>query len=99
MDTVGEGLADVVVARIDEIRAIPGADKIRLVVVDAGSGPVEVVCGAWNFEVGEHVPFAPVGAVLPGDFAIADAQMRGVTSNGMLCSAASCASATTTRAC
>ncbi len=86
VESVGEGLDDVVVARIVEVRSIPGADKIRLVVVDAGSGPVEVVCGAWNFEVGQHVPFAPVGAVLPGDFAIARRQMRGVTSNGMLCS-------------
>ena len=50
------------------------------------TGPVEVVCGAWNFEVGDLVPLAPVGAVLPGDFAIARRKMKGVVSNGMLCS-------------
>ncbi|MFI5035211.1 MAG: phenylalanine--tRNA ligase subunit beta [Acidimicrobiales bacterium] len=85
-EDVGEGLADVVVSRVEQIAAIPGADKIRLVTVEAGGGPVEVVCGAWNFEVGQHVPFAPVGAVLPGGLEIARRQMRGVTSNGMLCS-------------
>ena len=62
---VGEGLGDVVVARVEEITAIEGADRIRRVVVDDGDGPVEVVCGAWNFEVGDLVPLAPVGACCP----------------------------------
>ncbi len=84
---VGEGLGDVVVARVLEIDPIAGADKIRRVVVDAGQAdPVEVVCGAWNFAVGDLVALAPVGAVLPGDFAIGRRKMKGVTSNGMLCS-------------
>ena len=87
IDYVGVGLDDVVVARIDEIRAIEGADRVRLVVVDAGDGPLEIVCGATNFVRGDHVPLAPVGAVLPGGFEIARRSMRGVTSNGMLCSA------------
>jgi len=87
VEHVGAGLEDVVVARIDEIRRIDGADRVRLVVVDAGAGPLEIVCGATNFEVGDYVPLAPVGAVLPGDFVITPRQMRGVTSNGMLCSA------------
>ncbi|MGH3733212.1 MAG: phenylalanine--tRNA ligase subunit beta [Acidimicrobiales bacterium] len=83
---VGESLDDVVVARVDEIRSIKGADRIRLVTVDAGQGPVEIVCGAMNFDVGNYVPLAPVGAVLPGGFEIVERKMRGVTSNGMLCS-------------
>jgi len=84
---VGEGLDDVVVARVVSIDPIPGADKIRRVSVVADDGnPVEVVCGAWNFSVGDLVPFAPVGAVLPGDFEIGRRKMKGVTSNGMLCS-------------
>ncbi|MGA2123888.1 MAG: phenylalanine--tRNA ligase subunit beta [Acidimicrobiales bacterium] len=86
VEYVGEGLEDVVVARVDEIRAITGADRIRLVTVDAGNGPLEIVCGAMNFDVGDHVPLAPVGAVLPGGFAITERTMRGVTSRGMLCS-------------
>ncbi len=86
IERVGEGLEDVVVARVEEIAPISGADKIRRVVVDAGGGPVEVVCGAWNFAVGDLVPLAPVGAVLPGGFAIGRRKMKGVASNGMLCS-------------
>ena len=59
VEQVGEGLSDVVLARVLEIAAIPKADRIRRVVVDAGGPePVEVVCGAWNFEVGDIVPFA-----------------------------------------
>jgi phenylalanyl-tRNA synthetase beta chain len=85
-ETVGEGLADLVVARIDEVAAIPGADRIRRVVVDDGRGPVEVVCGASNFAVGDLVALAPVGARLPGDVKIKRAKMKGVASNGMLCS-------------
>ena len=87
VEKVGEGLRDVVLARVIEIAAIPKADRIRRVVVDVGGAePVEVVCGAWNFEVGDVVPFAPVGAVLPGEFRIEQRRMRGVVSNGMLCS-------------
>ena len=73
-------------ARVLEIGAIAGADRIRRVVVEAGADPLEVVCGAWNFAVGDLVPFAPVGSVLPGGFEIAARKMNGVVSNGMLCS-------------
>ena len=86
IERVGEGLEDVVVARVEEIAAIPGADRIRRVVVEAGDGPLEIVCGAWNFREGDRVPLAPVGATLPGGLAIARRTMRGVTSHGMLCS-------------
>jgi phenylalanyl-tRNA synthetase beta chain len=85
-EVVGEGLSDIVVARVEDISAIEGADRIRLVVVDAGDGPVEVVCGASNFALGDLVALAPVGAVLPGDFKISRRKMKGVVSNGMLCS-------------
>ncbi len=86
IEQVGEGLADVVVARVTTVAAIEGADRIRRVVVDAGRGPVEVVCGAGNFGEGDLVPLAPVGAVLPGGFAIGRRKMKGVVSDGMLCS-------------
>ncbi|HTX64049.1 MAG TPA: phenylalanine--tRNA ligase subunit beta, partial [Acidimicrobiales bacterium] len=86
VERVGEGLGDVVVALVEGIDAIPGADRIRLVTVDAGAGPLEVVCGAWNFAPGDLVPLAPVGAVLPGEFQIQRRRMKGATSNGMLCS-------------
>jgi len=84
---IGEGLEDVVVARVLAIEAIPGADKIRKVIVDAGGEPVQIVCGAWNFAAGDSVPLAPVGAVLPGGFEIGRRKMKGVASEGMLCSA------------
>jgi phenylalanyl-tRNA synthetase beta chain len=88
VEEVGAGLGDVVVARVLAIRPHPDADRIRLVEVDPGDGgPLQIVCGAWNFEVGDLVPLAPVGAVLPGDFKISRRKMRGEVSNGMLCSA------------
>ena len=87
IEHVGQGLDDVVVAEVAEIAAIDGADRVRRVVVEAGDGPVEVVCGAWNFHEGDRVPLARVGTVLPGDFRIERRTLRGVVSNGMLCSA------------
>jgi phenylalanyl-tRNA synthetase beta chain len=83
---VGGGLDGVVVARVVAIGAIEGADRIRVVQVDAGGAePVQVVCGAWNFDVGDLVPLATVGTLLPGDFAIGRRKMKGVESHGMLC--------------
>jgi phenylalanyl-tRNA synthetase beta chain len=88
IERVGEGLDGVVVARVLEVHRIEGADKIRRILVDDGTGAsVQVVCGAWNFEAGATVPFARVGAVLPGDFAIGKRKMKGVESQGMICSA------------
>ena len=88
VEHVSGGPAGVVVARVVEIRPIPGADRIRLALVDAGGdAPVEVVCGAWNYVVGDVVPFATVGARLAGGVEITRRKMRGVTSHGMLCSA------------
>ena len=88
IEYIGAGLGDVVLARVVEIRAIKGADRIREVIVDAGGKePLGVVCGAWNFHIGDIVPLAPVGTELPGGMVITQRKMRGVTSNGMLCSA------------
>jgi phenylalanyl-tRNA synthetase beta chain len=87
LEWVGEGLEDVVLARVLEISRIEGADRIRKVVVDRGDDEtVEVVCGAWNFEEGDVVVLAPVGSELPGGFRIERRKMRGQVSNGMLCS-------------
>ncbi len=86
VETVGEGLGDVVVTRIEEVSAIEGADRIRRVVVTDGTTVTEVACGANNFAVGDLVALAPVGSVLPGGFAIGKRKMKGMVSNGMLCS-------------
>jgi phenylalanyl-tRNA synthetase beta chain len=88
VERVGEGLGDVVVAEVVGIDPIAGADRIRKVTVDAGGDPVEVVCGAWNFEVGDVVTLAPVGSTLPNGFEVGARKMKGVRSNGMLCSGA-----------
>ncbi len=86
VERVGTGLDQVVVSRVLEISPIAGADRIRRVVVDPGGEPVEIVCGAFNFDVDDLVPLATVGTVLPNGMEIGRRRLRGVTSNGMLCS-------------
>src|SRR6478609_4018887 len=87
IDEPGRDIGGVVVARILDVVPHPDADRIRLADVDAGDGPVRVVCGAPNIETGMLVPFARVGANLPGDFKIERRKIRGQVSEGMLCSA------------
>ncbi len=65
VERVGEGLGQVVVARVDEIAAIEGADRIRLVTVEAGDGPLDIVCGAMNFAVGTWCPWPRWGRSSP----------------------------------
>ena len=86
VEHIGQGIEDVVVARVLDVRPHPGADRVRLAEVDAGKGPLQVVCGAPNVGAGQLVAFAPVGAVLPGGFAIGRRQVRGQWSEGMICS-------------
>ena len=86
IDEPGREIGGVVVARILEVMPHPDADRIRLADVDAGDGPVRVVCGAPNIAKGMLVPFAQVGAHLPGDFRIERRKIRGQVSEGMLCS-------------
>src|SRR5699024_5794735 len=78
----------VVVGKVVELEQHPDADRLRVAQVDVGRDAlVQIVCGAPNVAVGIKVPTALVGAVLPGDFKIKDAKLRGVASSGMLCSA------------
>lgn len=87
-DPAAPAFSGVVVAQIVEAEKHPNADKLKLCKVDAGRGePLQIVCGAPNAAAGMKVPCATVGAVLPGDFAIKAAKLRGVESFGMLCSA------------
>ena len=87
IEFVGEGLGGITVAKVLQRRPHPDADKVQLVDVDAGSGEaLQVVCGAFNFDEGDLVPLAPVGAVLPGGMEIGRRKVRGQWSNGMLCS-------------
>src|SRR5437773_239303 len=85
---IHQDLRDVVVARVLDVRQHPNADRLTLCQVDAGGGqPLEVVCGAPNVQAGKAYPFAPVGATLPGGLKLDRRKIRGVESNGMLCSA------------
>ncbi len=78
----------VVVATVIACEAHPDADRLRVCQVDYGQPEaVQIVCGAPNARVGLRAPLATVGAVLPGDFKIKPARLRGVESQGMLCSA------------
>jgi phenylalanyl-tRNA synthetase beta chain len=85
---VAPAFSGVVVAHILSAEPHPNADKLRVCMVDAGTGsPLQIVCGAPNAAAGLKVPLATVGATLPGGMNIGIAKMRGVESLGMLCSA------------
>ena len=79
----------VVVGEVLSREQHPNADKLSLCAVDAGQDePLQIICGAANVAAGMKVPVAVVGARLPGDFRIKKAKLRGVESQGMICSAA-----------
>jgi phenylalanyl-tRNA synthetase beta chain len=87
VDAVAQGAASftgVVIAEIVSTEPHPDADKLQICQVNTNQGLVQVVCGAPNARPGLKVPFATVGAVLPGDFKIKKAKLRGVESFGML---------------
>jgi phenylalanyl-tRNA synthetase beta chain len=78
----------VVVARIETVDPHPNAERLRVCQVDVGAAErLRIVCGAPNATAGMKVPCATIGARLPGGHLIAKATMRGVESQGMLCSA------------
>ena len=87
VEPVAGDFSGVVVGEVLECGQHPDADKLSLCVVSDGRQQVNVVCGAPNARTGLKVAFARVGAVLPGDFKIKKAKLRGVESFGMLCSA------------
>lgn len=88
IETRGEGLDGVFVAEVVAVKKHPDADRLSVCQVATGEGePLEVVCGAPNVRQGMKSPFAPVGTKLPNGMKLRRAKIRGVTSNGMLCSA------------
>lgn len=86
MENLGGGMDDVIVARVEEKRQHPNADKLSLCRVNNGAEILDVVCGAQNFKQGDTVVLASIGANLPGDFKIKRSKIRGEESCGMLCS-------------
>jgi phenylalanyl-tRNA synthetase beta chain len=84
----GDALNGVLVAQVREAVRHPNAEKLQVTQVDiGGSALLQVVCGAKNFKVGDKVPLATAGTTLPNGAKIGSAQLRGVDSFGMLCSA------------
>lgn len=76
----------IVVGEVVECEKHPDADKLALCKIDAGTGELlQIICGAPNVAKGVKAPCAKVGAVLPGDFKIAERKMRGLVSYGMMC--------------
>src|SRR3954451_17507226 len=87
MHARGVNIESVVVAQIKESVQHPNADRLSVCQVDDGSGTArQIVCGAKNYKVGDKVPLALPGAVLVGDLKIKPSKLRGVESQGMLCS-------------
>jgi phenylalanyl-tRNA synthetase beta chain len=87
VDELGGGLDHVVVAQIISAERHPEADRLQICQVDTGDGTVQIVCGAPNARAGLKAPLARIGAALPNGMAIKAAKLRGVESQGMLCSA------------
>ena len=84
----GAGITDIVIAEVAEVAKHPDADKLSLCKVSDGSGElIDVVCGAPNVFQGMKTPFAKPGVTLPNGMKLRKAKIRGVVSNGMLCSA------------
>lgn len=75
------------VAQIKSLRKHPEADKLNLVTIDFGEEEKEVVCGAGNVREGLKIPYAPLGVTLPNGLTLEPKKIRGVLSEGMLCSA------------
>ncbi|MBV8970498.1 MAG: phenylalanine--tRNA ligase subunit beta, partial [Verrucomicrobia bacterium] len=85
--TRGSDFTKVVVAQIESFVPHPNADRLSVcTVIDGSKQPRQIVCGAKNFQNGDKVPLALPGAVLPGGTRIKASKLRGVDSEGMLCS-------------
>jgi phenylalanyl-tRNA synthetase beta chain len=88
IEVVGQALDGILVGRVVTAEQHPEADKLTYCTVDVGTAePLHIVCGATNFKAGDKVPVATVGAVLPGGLEIKKAKLRGLASEGMMCSA------------
>jgi phenylalanyl-tRNA synthetase beta chain len=87
-EPVAAVFSNVVVGEVLSVTKHPDADKLNVCVVNDGNEQLQVVCGAANVRAGLKVPFAKIGAKLSTELTIKRAKLRGVESNGMLCSAA-----------
>ncbi len=78
---------NVVIGEVIECEKHPNADKLSVCKVKIGEEELQIVCGASNVAAGQFVPVALIGSILPGDFQIKKAKLRGVDSFGMICAA------------
>ena len=85
VEKIGSDFENFVVGEILEISKHPNADKLQLTKINIGNKVLDIVCGAKNISVGDKVPVALVGAKLPNDLEIKEAEIRGEKSFGMLC--------------
>src|SRR5690625_2992763 len=83
-----EASSNIVVGYVETCEKHPDADKLNVCHVDVGTEKLQIVCGADNVASGQKVVVATPGAVLPGNFKIKKVKLRGVESNGMICSLA-----------
>lgn len=83
----GKEIENVVVGKILKIEAHPAADKLVIGQVDVGNEVIQIVTGASNIREGDYIPVAMNGSTLPGGVKIKKGKLRGVESNGMMCSA------------
>ncbi len=87
VESLNKGISGVVVGHVEACEQHPNADKLNVCKVNIGEDePVQIICGAPNVAAGQKVAVAKVGAVLPGDFKIKKAKLRGEASHGMICS-------------
>ena len=87
IETLYDGLGDIVIGLVEHAEKHPDADRLTLCQVNDGNQVLEVVCGAPNVTAGKKYPYAAVGTVLPGGLKLTARKIRGIASNGMLCSA------------
>ena len=88
VDYFGKETNGVEVCKILEIEQHPDADRLKVTKVEVANGEIlQIVTNATNIKVGDYVPVARIGAVLPGDFKIKKGKLRGVLSEGMFCGA------------
>jgi len=87
-EELGAGIDKVVVGRILSVEKHPNADRLQVTRVDVGSGVIQIVTGATNIKVDDLVPVALDGSSLPGGVKIKKGKLRGVESEGMMCSIA-----------
>lgn len=86
IEYIAEKSTDVVVGYVDVCEKHPNADKLNLCQVDTGEEKLQIICGAPNIAQGQKVAVAKPGAVLSGNFKIKKVKLRGIESNGMICS-------------